>query len=132
VKDTGGYKGYGYATIVEVLCAALQGGGFLKQLNGMDSGNKAPILLSHFFIAIDIEEFTELAAFKTIAGNIMRELRTSKKAPGQDQIFTAGEKEWIAWQYRKIHGCPIPKTLQAQMIELRDRFDLNYSFDFEQ
>jgi len=131
-EDTGGYKGYGYATIVEVLCAALQGGGFLKQLNGMDSaGNKVPILLGHFFIAIDIEEFTELASFKTIAGNIMRQLRASQKAPGQDQIFTAGEKEWIAWQYRKTHGCPIPKPLQAQMIELKDRFNVNCSFDFE-
>jgi LDH2 family malate/lactate/ureidoglycolate dehydrogenase len=131
-EDTGGYKGYGYATLVEVLCAALQGGGFLKELNGMDSdGNKTPILLGHFFIAIDIQEFTELAAFKTTAGDIMRALRASKKAPGQDQIFTAGEKEWIAWQYRKIHGCPLPKTLQAQMIQLRDRFDLNYAFDFE-
>lgn len=27
-EDTGGYKGYGYATVVEVLSAALQGGGF--------------------------------------------------------------------------------------------------------
>ena len=37
-------------------------------------------------------------------------------------------KEWIAWQYRKTHGCPIPKSLQAQMKELRNRFKLNYFF----
>lgn len=131
-EDTAGHKGYGYATIVEVLCAALQGNGFLKQLNGTDaSGNKISIQLGHFFIAIDIEEFTELDRFKTDAGSIMRALRASKKAPDQDRIYTAGEKEWIAWQYRKTHGCPIPKSLQVQMKELRDRFKLNYSFDFE-
>ncbi|MBU0463578.1 MAG: Ldh family oxidoreductase [Proteobacteria bacterium] len=131
-EDTGGYKGYGYATIVEVLCAALQGNNFLKQVNEIDAaGKKVPIQLGHFFIAIDIEEFTELARFKKDAGDIMRELRSSKKAPGQNHIYTAGEKEWIAWQYRKLHGCPVPKTLQSQMKGFRDRFKLNYCFDFE-
>ena len=131
-EDTAGYKGYGYATIVEVLCAALQGNKFLKQINEIDAaGKKVPIQLGHFFIAIDIEEFTELDRFKKDAGDIMRELRASKKAPGQDHIYTAGEKEWIAWQYRKVHGCPVPKTLQTQMIGFRDRFKLNYHFDFE-
>ena len=131
-EDTGGYKGYGYATIVEVLCAALQGNNFLKQINEVDAaGKKVPIQLGHFFIAIDIEEFSELARFKKDAGDIMRELRSSKKAPGQNHIYTAGEKEWIAWQYRKVHGCPVPKALQSQMKGLRDRFKLNYCFDFE-
>ena len=31
--------------------------------------------------------------FKTIAGTICRQLRASEKAPGEDQIFTAGEKK---------------------------------------
>ncbi|MDD9303246.1 MAG: Ldh family oxidoreductase [Desulfobacter sp.] len=132
-EKTAGYKGYGYATIVEVLCAALQGGKFLKQLSGKDAdGNKTPIPLGHFFMAVDIEEFTGLDKFKATAGQIMRDLRASKKAPGQDRIYTAGEKEWLAWQYRKVHGCPVPKSLQAQMTELNHRFNLNYCFDFDQ
>lgn len=131
-EENAGYKGYGYATIVEVFSAALQGGSFLKQLNGFDAaGNRIPYPLGHFFIAIDIEEFTELADFKRISGTIMRELRHSKTAPGQDRIYTAGEKEWVAWEYRKTHGCPVPKVLQEQMMQLRDRFKLDYVFDFE-
>ena len=31
-EDGGGYKGYGYATVVEILCSALQAGSFLKML----------------------------------------------------------------------------------------------------
>lgn len=130
-EETAGYKGYGYATIVEVLSAALQGGGFLKQLSGIDAaGKRVPIHLGHFFIAIAIEEFTALDEFKAIAGTIMRELRASEKAPGQDRIYTAGEKEWIAWQYRKTHGCPVPRPLQKQILELTERFGLDHSFDF--
>lgn len=130
--QTGGYKGYGYATIVEVFSAALQGGSYLKALNGFDeNGNKIPYPLGHFFIAIDINEFIELGEFKRIAGNIMRDLRNSKKAPGYDRIYTAGEKEWDAWQYRKEHGCPVPKTLQDHMDELKKRFNMNYTFPWE-
>ncbi len=130
--ETGGYKGYGYAAIVEVFSAALQGGSYLKALNGFDAeGNKIPYPLGHFFIAIDPEEFMGLKEFKRIAGNIMRDLRASKKAPGQERIYTAGEKEWEAWQYRKIHGCPVPKTLQNQMDELKKRFNMSYNFPWE-
>lgn len=131
-SDTGGYKGYGYATVVEVLSAALQGGSYLKALNGFDENrNRIPYPLGHFFIAIDIDEFTEVDDFKKIAGNIMRDLRNSKTAPGQDRIYTAGEPEWEAWQYRKDHGCPVPPVLQKQMVELRDRFNLDFTFPFE-
>jgi len=33
-EETGGYKGYGYATVVEILSAALQQGYFLRAVNG--------------------------------------------------------------------------------------------------
>ena len=129
---TGGYKGYGWATAVEILSAALQDGSFLKDLNGFDEeGNKIPYPLGHFFIAINPAKFMGVSIFKKIAGSICRDLRNSQVAPGEERIYTAGEKEWIAWQYRKDHGCPVPKVLRDQMIELRDRYNLDYKFDFE-
>lgn len=131
-EETAGFKGYGYATVVEVLSAALQGGSFLKDLNGFDEeGNRIPYPLGHFFIAINIDNFLGLPIFKSIAGTIMRNLRESEKAPGSDRIWTAGEKEWDAWKYRKEHGCPVPPVLQRQMVELRDRWNLDYKFNWE-
>lgn len=131
-EEGGGYKGYGYATVVEILSAALQGGNFLKQLNGVDAnGNKSPILLGHFFIAIDPEHFLGLDSFKSTAGKICRELRASKRAPGEERIYTAGEKEWLAWNWRKERGCPVPPALQKDMISLRDTYSLKYKFSFE-
>jgi len=129
---TGGYKGFGYATVVEILSAALQDGSWMKALNGFDEDHKAiPYPLGHFFIAIDPEHFMGLDTFKRIAGTICRELRESKKAPGEDYIFTAGEKEHLAYQFRKEHGCPVPPSLQKVMVTLRDRYKMNYSWDFE-
>jgi len=128
-EETAGFKGYGYATVVELLSCALSDANIMKQLNGKDeNGNPIPILLGHFFIAIDTNHFLGADLFKKVAGTIVRELRASRKAPGQDRIYTAGEKEHIAWQYRKDHGCPVPTVLQKQMVELRDRYNLDYKF----
>lgn len=129
---TGGYKGFGYALVVEILSAALQDGAFMKELNGFDAkGKPIPYPLGHFFIAIDPARFMGLEVFKRVAGTICREIRESKKAPGEDRIYTAGEKEYLAWQYRKEHGCPVPPSLRKMMIELRDKYKLDYHFDFE-
>ena len=128
----GGYKGYGWATVVEILSAALQDGAFLKDLNGFDAeGNKIPYPLGHFFIVVDPAMFMGEAVCRSIAGSICRALRNSEVAPGEERIYTAGEKEYLAWLYRKEHGCPVPPVLQKQMIELRDRYNLNYKFPFE-
>ncbi|WP_428771569.1 Ldh family oxidoreductase [Treponema sp. HNW] len=130
--ETGGYKGFGYATVVEILCAALQNGPFLKALNGIDeNGKQIPYPLGHFFIAIDPERFMGLEVFKKVTGGILRELRASRKAPGHDRIYTAGEKEHLAWLYRKEHGCPVPPSLQKVMIDLRNHYKMDYKFDFE-
>ncbi|MBM4321073.1 MAG: Ldh family oxidoreductase, partial [Deltaproteobacteria bacterium] len=56
-EETAGYKGYGYATFVEILSAALQEGSYLKQLLGFEDGRKVPYKLGHFFLAIDVEHF---------------------------------------------------------------------------
>lgn len=131
-EELAGYKGYGYATVVEILSAALQQGAFLKALSGLDEkGNKVPCSLGHFFIVIDPESFMGLETFKKITGDILRELRASRKAPGHDHIYTAGEKEYLIWQYRQDKGVPVGESVQKEMIEIRDRFDLPYHFPFE-
>jgi malate dehydrogenase (NAD) (EC 1.1.1.37) len=132
-EELAGYKGYGYATVVEILSAALQQGKFLRALSGIDKdGNKIPMPLGHFFIAIDPEAFMGLEEFKKTCGDILRELRSSKKAPGQERIYTAGEKEYLIWQQRKDNGVPINEAVRKELIQLRDELGLNkYEFPFE-
>lgn len=115
----GGYKGYGYATVVEILSAALAGGAFLKGLSGISDGVKQPYHLGHFFIAIDVEAFTTLESFKQITGDILRTLRSSKKAPGEDRIYTAGEKEHLASLERSNEGVPINEALERDIAALK-------------
>ena len=132
-ETTGGYKGYGYSTVVEILSAALQSGLFLKALDGKDEEGKIrPYHLGHFFIAIDTEAFMGAEAFKKTCGDILRDLRGSEKAPGQERIYTAGEKEYDVWMYRKEKGVPVTEAVQKEFIGLRDEFGLTqFKFPFE-
>jgi len=131
-EDTGGYKGYGYATVVEILSAALQQGSFLKGLLGFEDGKRVPYHLGHFFQAIDVEAFCDLDDFKKTTGEILRAMRSSKKAPGQERIYTAGEKEHLAWLDRKDRGAPINKALQVNMDTMRAELGLTgYAFPWD-
>jgi len=126
-----GYKGYGYATVVEVLSAALQTGNFLKMLSGKDEkGDLKPYHLGHFFIAIDTEAFMGLDEFKKTAGDILRELRNSEIAPDEERIFTAGEKEHDVWQYRKDRGVPLNKAVQDDFKNVNELLELNKELPF--
>jgi len=130
-EETAGYKGYGYSTVVEILSAALQGGKFLKILSGIENGKQGPINLGHFFIAINISNFIELESFKKTTGDILRTLRASKKAPGAERIYTAGEKEYLAWLERKEKGVPINKNLQKEISLIQKELGLEqYKFPF--
>lgn len=130
--ELAGYKGYGYATVVEVLSAALSAGNFLKMLTGKDeNGNQKPYGLGHFFIVIDPEAFMGLDTFKKTCGDILRQLRASEKAPGKDRIYTAGEKEYLVWLDRKDKGVPVGTAVQKELIAVRDALGLKYVFPFE-
>jgi len=128
-EEMAGYKGYGYATVVEILSAALQSGSYMKMLLGLKDGKKIPYPLGHFFIAFDINAFTDPEEFKHITGNILRELRASKKMPGQNRIFTAGEKEYLIWLDRKDKGVPINASLQQDLKKLIEELKIT-GFDF--
>jgi len=130
--EMAGYKGYGYAAVVEILSAALQAGSYMKMLTGLDEhGKKTPYPIGHFFLAIDPEAFCGAESFKKTCGDILRELRASKKAPGCDRIYTAGEKEYLAWLERREKGVPVGEGVQKDLIAVRNLLHLPFAFPFE-
>ena len=130
-EELGGYKGYGYAMIVELLSACLQDGNYGDMLTGKGpDGSKVPFHLGHFFIAIDTDHFMGEAVCRKKAGDILRAVRASQKAPGAERIYTAGEKEYLVRLARK-DGVPINASVQKELIAIRDELKLDYRFPFE-
>lgn len=131
-EELGGYKGYDLATVVEIMSASLQAGAFLNMLSGFDaSGKKTHFRVGHFFMAINIESFIPLEAFKATTGNILRELRASRKAPGQTRIYTAGEKEYEMEKLVRQQGVAIVPNLQKDIKFIQAELGLDqYVFPF--
>ncbi len=131
-EELAGYKGYGYAAVVEILSAALAGGKFMKALTGVsEDGSPRMYSLGHFFFVIDPDAFCGKEVFRKTAGDICRALRASKKAPGAERIYTAGEKEYLKWLERKDKGVPVGETVQKELVAVRDELGLPYHFPFE-
>lgn len=130
-EDTAGYKGYGYATVVELLSAALQEGIYLQDTLGMVENGQKRLKVGHFFLAINIDNFIGIKSFEKTAGNIMRELRNSRRIPGEQQIYTAGEKEYLAEIDKKNTGIPLNKSLQKDIKIMQNELGLSkYKFPF--
>ena len=132
-EEQAGYKGYGFALFVELLSAALQDGNYGKALTGLgEGGKKVPFHLGHFFIAIDTDHFLGADVCRKKAGDIIREVRSAKKAPGAERIYTAGEKEYEVRLARE-YGVPINASVQAEMNAVRDELGLTqYHFPWEE
>jgi LDH2 family malate/lactate/ureidoglycolate dehydrogenase len=130
-EELAGYKGYGYATIVEILSAALSAGNFLKALSGYNEDNeRIPYHLGHYFLVIDPDAFMGVDVFKKTTGDILRALRNSELAPGEDRIYTAGEKEYLAYLERKDKGVPMTKAVIEDFKKVKEMLDLKTTFDY--
>lgn len=131
-EELAGYKGYGYAAVVEILSSALTGGLFMKDLIDKNpDGSKRPYHLGHFFMVINPEFFMGEKTFRKTTGEICRALRNSRKAPGEEVIYVAGDKEWATWEYRKDKGVPMGEAVQKDFINIRDLYNVDVKFPFE-
>ena len=129
-ESTSGYKGYGYATFAEILSSALQNGIYLKDTAGIIEKDQKRLKVGHFFLAIDVNHFRPLDGFKETTGNIMRELRNSKKVPGAKKIYTAGEKEFLNEKENELKGIPLNKSLQKDIKIMQNELGLSLKYNF--
>ena len=101
------HKGYGLAVLVDILCGVLSGGiyGTIDQRQPSDDP-KAAGSSAHFFLALNVEAFRPMGEFKASMDDMLQALRDSQKVPGEDRIYTHGEKEFYVEQDRRTNGIP--------------------------
>jgi LDH2 family malate/lactate/ureidoglycolate dehydrogenase len=90
-----------------------------------ENGKPAPYRLGHFFMAINIEFFTDLADFKKITTSICRDLQNSQLFPGKNRIYVAGEKEYEIEQKVRKQGIPIIPNLEKNLQIIQKELNLN-------
>ena len=124
-EQYGGHKGYGLGAMVEILSASLSGGPFMRDLLGVaPDGSRRPHMLGHLFLALDIARFVPLDVSRRITGEIMRQLQASRKEPGQERIYVAGEKEYESEQRVRREGIVINRNLRRDLQTVRDELHI--------
>jgi len=123
-----GYKGYGMAIFVDILSGVLSGGAYANLVNKSKDGKPAPANVSHFFMALDIENFIDLDTFTANMDDLMDRLQNSDKATNQKHIFIHGEKEYDNYETYEKEGIPLQDkvydTLRSIAEQRKVEFDI--------
>jgi L-2-hydroxycarboxylate dehydrogenase (NAD+) len=102
-REQGSHKGYGFALMAEVLSTVLSGALPTMLLSGSGSKNH--------FAAYRIEAFTDLEQFKDTMDAMLRTLRTTTPAQGQERVLYPGLSEAEEIQARRATGIPLHREV---------------------
>jgi len=107
-EEFGGHKGYGLDLLVDILCGVLSGSGYLNLLYPKTpEGKPLPSLVAHFFGALRVDYFRPVEEFKRDMDDLIRRLKSSAKAEGQQRIYIHGEKEFELEEKYRQEGIPL-------------------------
>ncbi len=102
-RDGGSHKGYGLGILVEILCGALTG--------TMTALNQDQDPRGHFFGAIRVDAFRPADEFKYDMDRLIRNLKATPPAAGQERVYVAGEIEYETAAERAEHGIPLHQSV---------------------
>lgn len=105
-----GYKGYGLAMMIELLCGPLNGNPYGPHISPMYEQLQRQRELGAFFIVIDPARFAGGAALAGVVAAMAMELSGQPGAPRMP-----GDPEAAAEAARRQDGIPVPPALWAQM-----------------
>ncbi|MDQ3026094.1 MAG: Ldh family oxidoreductase [Pseudomonadota bacterium] len=116
---TYGYKGYGLAFAIDLLCGAMNGMTFGRHINAMYEELEQPRKIGHLLVAIDPGRFAGADSFEATVSAVIADLRT------QGEILYPGEPEERAMAERLAQGIPIDAEALKDMREWSAKLGLN-------
>jgi len=118
-EEFSGYKGYGLALMVDVLCGVLSGSAFGPDVDNLQReprpGEVVAPRVGHFFLVIDIARFMPLDEFRRRLADLFAMLKNSKKALDRETVYVHGEKERIRERLHEQSGIPLAENVHATL-----------------
>jgi LDH2 family malate/lactate/ureidoglycolate dehydrogenase len=118
LPETGAYKGFGLAVLVDLLTAALSGGGVGQAIRTRGS--------SHLVAALRIDFFRPPEAFKRDVDHLIRELRATPVAEGAPPVSLPGEREYRLEAARRQEGVPLAPATVAELHAVAQRYGVPF------
>lgn len=122
--ESGGYKGYGLALMVDILCGVVPGANFGKNIRKW-GGTDRIADLGHCFIAIDPNAFA--LGFDGRLDELIGMQRDLHPMNKDQPILVAGDPERIHIEKcKQAGGIPYPKAVIQHMNELADKLSVKH------
>jgi L-2-hydroxycarboxylate dehydrogenase (NAD+) len=122
--DHSGHKGYGLGLLVDILCGVLSGGAFGPTLPTVSEIKEGAI--SHWFGAFRVDAFRDVDQFKADMDKELRYFKDSRKAPGQDRIYVAGEIEYEKTLAARAEGVPVHVKVWEELKTLSEELGIPF------
>lgn len=125
-EEMGGHKGYGLSFVVDVLSGVLTGanfGPFVGETEGPQPAN-----VGHFFGAMRIDAFMPVDEFKERMSKYIEVIKKSKKAPGAEEIYVAGEKSAYTEKVRMEKGVALDLKTAEMLKKMSEEFGVPLPF----
>jgi L-2-hydroxycarboxylate dehydrogenase (NAD+) len=124
-EQFGGYKGYGLAVMVDILCAVLANAPFGPDISDTATSSAR---VSHFFGAVKIDCFCNPVDFRKDMDKMLSQLREALPAEGEDQVYFAGQKEFEHEGEAMRKGVPISVATFKNLKQIAANLSLNFPF----
>lgn len=121
-SETGGYKGYGLALMVDILCGALSGAHSGSRLAASKKDVEANI--GHFFGAMKVAGFRQTKDFDRDLELLIEEVKSSPREKGIEQIYIPGEPEASAKGRLREGGIPVLPQAWKKLQQIAEELDL--------
>jgi LDH2 family malate/lactate/ureidoglycolate dehydrogenase len=110
-----GYKGSGLALVLGLLGGPLNRAAFGRDVRDAAADQARETNTGHFIIALDVARFLPLDVFKAEIDRHVRDLASSKRLPGFDEIRIPGQGRAARRRDRMGNGVPISETILKQL-----------------
>jgi LDH2 family malate/lactate/ureidoglycolate dehydrogenase len=135
-REMGGHKGYGLASMVDILCCVLSGANWgpfappfaLRQEIPTRSVGKG---IGHFFGAMQIDGFIDKDEFKKQIDDWIQVFRKTKPAPGTNGPLIPGDPERAAEAIRGKEGIPLIKPVVEDLLDISRRTGIPFETEHE-
>ncbi len=111
----GGHKGYGLATMVDIMTAVTSGGEFGKSVKDSEETSAR---VCHFFGAIRLDLFRDPQELKHDLGELLRQLNETRPAEGAKRVYYAGQKEREHEEACQTLGVPLSAKVYGQLVSI--------------
>ncbi|NQW01027.1 MAG: Ldh family oxidoreductase [Rhodospirillales bacterium] len=116
----GGPKGYGLALIFGLLAGTLNGAAFGKAVIDFNADSKSTTNTGQMIIAVSVEAFCDVDAFKEAVDQVIVDIRSSPTLPGFDSIRLPGERAHSVRLDNEARGIPVHGALLEKLHVLAD------------